>query len=74
MKTVLLATLESRFQASILQGALKNEGIESFFTNDVVSSVFGNITGFQIEILVFEEDYERAMEILKEGFPRLIEG
>lgn len=72
MKTVFLVTLENRFQANILQDALKNDGIESFLTNDVLSSVFGNLSGFQIELFVFEEDYEKAMEILKEGFPELV--
>lgn len=72
MKTILLATLDNRFQANVLQGALKNEGIESFTKNEVLSSVFGNISGFQMEILVFEKDYEKAMEIFKKGFPQLL--
>lgn len=72
MKTILLATLDNSFQANVLQGALKNEGIESFTKNEVLSSVFGNISGFQMEILVFEKDYEKAMEIFKKGFPQLL--
>lgn len=72
MKTILLATLDNSFQANVLQGVLKNEGIESFTKNEVLSSVFGNISGFQMEILVFEKDYEKAMEIFKKGFPQLL--
>lgn len=72
MKTILLTTLDNSFQANVLQGALKNEGIESFTKNEVLSSVFGNISGFQMEILVFEKDYEKAMEIFKKGFPQLL--
>lgn len=72
MKTITLAILDNSFQANILQGVLSNEGIESFLRNEILSSVFSNISGFQVEIEVFEKDYEKAMEILKRGFPDLI--
>lgn len=74
MRTVLLSTLENSFQANILQDRLREEGIESFLKNEVLSGVFGNISGFQIEIYVDEKDYEKAEEILKEGFPELVGG
>lgn len=72
MRTVLLSTLENSFQANILQDRLREEGIESFLKNEVLSGVFGNISGFQIEIYVDEKDYEKAEAILKEGFPELV--
>lgn len=72
MRTVLLSTLENSFQANILQDRLREEGIESFLKNEVLSGVFGNISGFQIEIYVDEKDYEKAEGILKEGFPELV--
>jgi len=71
METVHLVTLENSAQASILQSALENEGIESFTKNEILSSVL-NIAAFQIEVEVFEKDYERAFDILKEGFPYLV--
>lgn len=71
MKTVYLATLDNSSQASIVQSALLNEGIESFLKNEILSTVI-NTPGFQIELEVLEEDYERAMEVLKEGFPYLV--
>lgn len=71
MKTVYLATLENNIQASILQDALQNEGIVSFLKNENMATVL-NTPGFQIEIEVFEEDYEKALKILKEGFPYLV--
>ena len=37
-----------------------------------MSTVLGNIPGFQLEIYVFEKDYERAQEILKEALPELV--
>lgn len=72
MKTVYLATLENSSQASILQSALLNEGIESFLKNEILSTVI-NTPGFQIEIEVLEEDYEKALEVLKNGFPYLVD-
>jgi hypothetical protein len=72
MKTVYLATLENSSQASIVQSALINEGIESFLKNEILSTVI-NTPGFQIEIEVAEEDYEKALEVLKNGFPYLVD-
>ncbi len=71
MKTVYLVTLENAPQAAILQSALQNEGIESFTKNEVLSSVL-NIADFQIQVEVYEEDYEKALEVLKKGFPYLV--
>ncbi len=70
METILLSTADNNVQASLLQSALRNEGIESFLKNEHLSTVFGNIPGFQIEIYVFESDYEKA--VLKNGFPELV--
>ena len=72
METILLSTADNNVQASLLQSALRNEGIESFLMNEHLSTVFGNIPGFQIEIYVFESDYEKAKEVLKNGFPELV--
>ena len=72
METILLSTADNNVQASLLQSALRNEGIESFLKNEHLSTVFGNIPGFQIEIYVFESDYEKAKEVLKNGFPELV--
>ena len=71
METVILATLDNSFQANILKDALHNEGIISFMRNENISSVLNFIPGFQIEILVFEEDYEKARDIFEKGFPHL---
>lgn len=73
MKTVYLITLDNISQASIVKDVLLNEGIESFTKNETISSVL-NIPNLQLELEVFEEDYEKAYEILKQGFPELIDG
>lgn len=72
METVFLSTLNNSFQAGMLKDLLTDEGIESFFRNENISSVLGNIPGFQIEIYVYEKDYEKAYEILKRSFPELV--
>ena len=72
METILLSTADNNVQASLLQSALRNECIESFLRNEHLSTVFGNSPGFQIEIYVFESDYEKAKEVLKNGFPELV--
>lgn len=72
MDTTILVTLDNYLQAKILQDALSNEGIESFTKNEILSPMFGNISGFQIEVIVFKKDYEKAMEIFREGFPDLV--
>ena len=71
MKTVILATLENSFQANLLKETLSNEGIESFFKNENISSILGNMPDFQIEIYVFEKDFQAALIVLKRGFPDL---
>jgi hypothetical protein len=71
MKTTVLTRQCNSFQANILKGALLNEGIVSFMRNETLSSLFSNIHGFQLEVLVFEKDYEKAMDIFEKGFPEL---
>lgn len=71
METVYLATLDNDFQATLLSDLLRNDGIESFLKNEILSSVL-NIPGFQIEIYVMEKDYEKAKEILTQAFPELV--
>ena len=72
MKTVYLATMQNSFQAYLLKDVLDSEGIVSFMRNETISSVY-SIPGMEIEILVFEEDYEKAKEIYDKAFPELSE-
>lgn len=72
MERVYLSTLNNSFQAGMLKDLLLNEGIESFFKNENISTVLGNIPGFQIEIYVYEKDYARAYEILRKALPELV--
>lgn len=73
MDTVYLTSVGSEYQGTILQDALQNIGIESLVKNELVSRMFGNASGFQLEVYVLEEDYEKAKEFLTESFPALVE-
>lgn len=69
MKTVKLITCNDAIQAHILQGALENEGIDSVLHNENFSNLYrgfvSNIAG--VDIFVVEEDYEKAIQVLKDN-------
>ena len=69
MKTVTLASFNDIVQAHILQELLQNEGIESMLQGELTNQVMSYLHSFDIRILVFEKDMERAQAILKEAFP-----
>lgn len=73
MKTVYLITLDNISQAMMVKDVLSNEGIKSFIKNEIISSVF-NLPNLQIELEVFENDYQKAFSILEKGFPELVNG
>lgn len=69
MRTVRLITCNDSFQAQVIQGALNNEGIASVLhnvhTSDVLRGFDSSVTG--VDILVYENDYEKARSLLKEN-------
>ena len=69
MKTVKLITCNDAMKAHILQGALENEGIESILHNENFSTLYkscvSNIAG--VDILVADEDYENAVQVLRDN-------
>ena len=69
MKTVTLTSFQDNVQAHILQDILKNEGIESMLQGELTNQVFYPLYNLQVQVLVFEDDLERAQAILKEAFP-----
>lgn len=69
MKTVILTTFANNIEAHMLQDILKNEGIESVIQGEISNQVLSALQGFGIQVLVLEEDLERAKAILKEAFP-----
>lgn len=73
MKTVILTTFKSDVRAHMLHDLLKNEGIESMLQGEYTAQVLAYIPGMDIQVLVFENDYDRALEILKTSFPEKVE-
>ena len=69
MKTVTLTTCKDNVQAHMLQDILKNEGIESMLQGELANQVMSPLYNLQVQVLVFEDDLERAEAILKEAFP-----
>ncbi len=69
MKTVTLTSFRDNVQAHMLQDILKNEGIESMLQGELANQVMSPLYNLQVQVLVFEDDLERAEAILKEAFP-----
>lgn len=67
MKTIRLITCNDSFQAHLIQGALKNEGIDCMLQNDNTSGVLrGYITPISgVDLFVFENQYEEALSLLE---------
>ena len=67
MKTIRLITCDDAFQAHVIQGALANEGIASVLHNENTSNILRGLTPTitGVDILVYEDDYERAMSLLE---------
>ena len=67
MQTVRLTTCNTSYEAHIIKGNLESEGIPSILTNENMSNLYsGLISAFSgVDILVNENDLERAKEILK---------
>jgi hypothetical protein len=62
-----LTTVSNSIEATFLRHRLEAEGIESFATNENISSMlphFNGLLGQGIQIMVMETDYEKAKEIL----------
>ena len=72
MKTVRLTSFQDNVQAHMLQDILKDQGIESMLHGELTNQVMTALRGFDIDVLVFEKDLERAQAILKEAFPENI--
>ena len=69
MKTVTLTTFANSVQAHMLQDILNEAGIESMLQGEVTNQVLAPIGNIGVQVLVFENDLERAKTILKEAFP-----
>lgn len=69
MKTMTLATFSDNVKAHMLQDMLHNEGIESFLRGETLNQVLSCLHGFEVHVVVFEKDADRALSVLKDSFP-----
>jgi len=53
----------------MLQDLLNEAGIESMLQGELTNQVMSPLANLGIQVLVFEDDLERAKAILKEAFP-----
>ena len=68
MKTVILTSCNNSVEATLIQGNLANEGIESFLSNENYTSLYPNMNGAMgngIQVFVNENDVEKALQIIK---------
>ncbi len=62
-----LTTVSNSIEATLLQHTLEMEGIDSFITNEQISTMLPHLYGMLghgIQIMVKETDYEKAKKIL----------
>ena len=68
-KLVPIAEFEGSFDAELAKLALENAGIESVVFGEDLLAVLPHINAIKVELRVFEEDAERAKQVLAEMEP-----
>ena len=69
MKTAILTTCNTVLEANLIKGMLENNDIPCFLTNENVTSLlpqFNGLLGSGVNILVDENDLEKAQKLLAE--------
>ena len=69
MKTVILTSFPNSAEAHMLQDLLKNEGIDSILQGEYINQIMGPLRSFGVQVVVYDDDLERAQIILKKSFP-----
>ena len=69
MKTVILTTFTNNVQAHMMQDILKDAGIDSMLSGEMINQVLSPLANLGIQLLVFEDKLEQAKELLKNAFP-----
>ena len=69
MKIVVVKTFDNSFEAYLIKGKLESEGIECFLTNENLTTLIPNFTNMLdmgIGLMVREEDYQKALDIIND--------
>lgn len=69
MKTVILTTFTNNVQAHMMQDILKEAGIDSILQGEMANQVLSPLANLGIQVLVFEDKFEQAKDILSKAFP-----
>ena len=69
MKTVILTTFTNNVQAHMMQDILKEAGIDSILQGEMANQVLSQLANLGIQVLVFEDKFEQAKDILSKAFP-----
>ena len=69
MKTVILTTITNNVQAHMMQDILKEAGIDSILQGEMANQVLSPLANLGIQVLVFEDKFEQAKDILSKAFP-----
>ena len=69
MKTTILTTFTNNVQAHMLQDILKEAGINSMLSGEMINQVLSPLANLGIQVWVFEDQLDQAQTILKEAFP-----
>lgn len=62
-------TIDSLAEAHMIKGRLLNEGIDCFLTNENITNLmphYNNMLGSGVQIIINEQDIDKAREILKD--------
>jgi hypothetical protein len=69
MRTIILTTCNTLFEAHLIKGMLENNDIKCFLTNENFSSLmpqYNGVLGAGINIVVDESDFEKAQNLIIE--------
>lgn len=62
---ITLITCSNTNDAYMIRSLLESEDIRCFIQNENMANIYGGILPFQAEVMVLEEEYERASELLE---------
>ncbi len=60
----LLTACNNTFEAELMKGRLESEGIPCVLQGETMNLVYGGISAMPINLLVREEDLEKALEVI----------
>jgi hypothetical protein len=64
MDTVKLISVGSAFEANLIKGQLEAQGISCVLHNEITNQTLKGYLQIDVDIFVYEKDYERASQIV----------